>query len=325
MFADQTAEDGSTENDQENDATGGNQYFDERSEIHEVYWIACDANRRNGPQILQNDDLSVKGTDAGVSGAVDDYRFFNDQKTELIEEITGEKDMYGLRKYREDFPTPDEEMWKEAGSEHFGITIVGVHEIPADEAAEKFNVDYSKNEVDPIFVPILETEDGEEVIYSPVDFYDSDETQGSEPEETEADADTGEGEESEAEPDLPMEPKAAQEYLEEQPAVEHTMQMQSALLKLRDPSRTNTDIAEEVDCSKNTVRNGIQKFVGEDGYEDLKERGRQLRSGDYEEQMTATTDGGEVTEEAESTRIEELEARVERLESAFNMDALQKL
>lgn len=342
MFASQNTDNESTENDQENTSTDENQFFDERSQIHETYWVACDANRRNGPQIFQNDELTVKGSDDGVSGVVDDYRFFNDQKQELIEEITGEKDMYGLRKYRQDFPEPDPEMWKEGASDHYGINIVGIHEIPADVAQEEFNVDYSQDGIDPIFVPILETEDGEEVVYSPVDFYDSDESQATEPTEAE-----DEGTESETvdasldeEPEFPADPDTVQAYLEEQPVSDLNKQQRSTLAKLRDPTKTNRDIAEmdNINCSKNTVRKGLRKFLGESGYEDLKERGKELRSGgssgssnDYEEKMMATTDGGSVEEgtdetvEVDAEAFAKLEGRIERLESMFDAEVLERI
>lgn len=343
MFANQTEDGASTETDQENSADGENQFFDERSAIHEKYWIAVDANRRNGPQILQSDELTVKKTDNGVSGVVDDYRFFNGEKKEMIEEITGEKDMYGLRKYRQDFDEPDEDVWIEEGSDHFGINIVGVHKIPADEADERFNIDYSDDEVDPVFVPILETEDGEEVIYEPVDLYDSDETQGEptgeDPDGTTDTAHPEEEAETEAEPDFPADPDVVMSHLEEQPLSDLTLQAEATLAKLRDPTQTNTEIAKDIDCSKNTVRNGLMKFLGEDGYEDLKERGKELKSqetedqsDEYSEKMMATTDGGSVEESTEAETVEvdaeafaELEGRIERLESMFSDELLERI
>jgi hypothetical protein len=311
MFADQEeAAESSTDDDQSSD--DGNQHFDERSPIHEVYWVACDANRRNGPQILGHDDLSVKGTDGGVSGVVDDYRFFGSEKKELIEEITGDKDMYGLRKYRQDFPEPDDDMWAEHASEHYGIDVVGVHKIPSDEASERFNVDYSKDNVDPIYVPVLEDDNGNEVVYEPDDYYDA-EDESDEPEDTEQ----AEIDESEDEPDFPADAEVAQEHLEEIPVDDLNKQERGALGKLRDPRKTNDEIAEEIGCSKNTVRKGLIKFLGEDGYEDIKERGKELQSDDYEDQMA--TDGGE------EGRIAELEDRVERLESMFNSETLAEM
>lgn len=324
MFANPTSDEASTEDDDQS-STDGNQYFDERSQIHETYWVAVDCNRRSGPQILQHDDLSVSDTDTGVSGAVDDYRYFNDEKQELIEEITGELDMYGLRKYREDFDEPSEEMWTEGASEHFGINIVGVHKIPQQEAKEEYNVDYTKSDVDPVFVPILETEDGEEVIYSPVDFYDSDESQGETTESTETTEVT--------EPDFPSDPPTTQEYLESKPLSDLNKQERSTLAKLRDPKRTNREIAndEDIDCSKNTVRKGLQKHLGENGYKNIKARGKQMRSmnkgTDYEEQMTPATDGGKSgdTVEVDAQALAELEGRVERLESMFDAELLERV
>jgi len=317
MFANPTNETSDEESTETNEQD--NQYFDERSQIHETYWVAVDCNRRSGPQILQHDDLSVSGTDTGVSGAVDDYRYFNDEKQELIEEITGELDMYGLRKYREDFDEPSEEMWTEGASEHFGINIVGVHKIPQQEAKEKYNVDYTKSDVDPIFVPILETEDGEEVVYSPVDFYDSDESQGESTEVTE--------------PDFPSDPPTTQEYLESKPLSDLNKQERSTLAKLRDPKRTNREIAndEDINCSKNTVRKGLQKHLGDSGYKNIKARGKEMRStdksNDYEQQMTPATDGGESgdTVEVDAQALAELEGRVERLESMFDAELLERV
>lgn len=332
MFADQEEETSSSDSDnQQNTAADGNQYFDTRSEIHEIYWVACDANRRNGPQILNHDGLTVGNTDAGESGVVDDYRFFNNEKQELIEEITGEKDMYGLRKYREDFPEPDEEVWKEAASEHFGINIVGVHKIPTEQAMEEFNVDYSDEDTDPMYVPVIEMDDGEQVIYSPVDFYNSDETEGESIEvEAVEDVDEGEDEGTESEPSFPADADTVMEYLEEQPLDELTYQAKCTLKKLRDPSKVNQDIADEVGCSDNTVRKGLKKYLGDEGYDDLKERGKELRSKSggesYEEKMAMSADGGEPeTVEVDAEAFAELEGRIERLESMFDSELLDRI
>jgi hypothetical protein len=268
-----------------------------------------------------------------VSGVVDDYRFFNSEKKELIEEITGELDMYGLRKYRQDFSEPDEEMWKDAASERFGITVTGIHKIPTDEAKEQFNVDYSKSDVDPIFVPILEAPNGEEVIYDPDNFYDADDsTDDTSESETDETMDASQDEE----PDFPADAETVQTYLEEQSLSDLTLQARATLAKLRDPRRTNDDIGDEVDCSKNTVRNGLQKFLGEDGYEDIKKRGREMRSNDtnddYEGQMM-TTDGGTTTDsddgsemvEVDAEAFAKLEGRIERLESMFDSEVLERV
>ena len=374
MFANQSDDSESTET--ESTEQSENKFFDERSEIHEVYWIACDANRRNGPQILTHEDLHTKETDDGVSAVVDDYRFFQSQKKDLIEEITGERDEYGLRKYREDFPEPDEDLWVEAGTEHYGIPIVGVHQIPADEAMERFDVDYEQDGIDPIYVPVIEDPDtGEEVVYDPDNYYEGEaeetaETEESEPEpEAEAEAEseaveqaanggqgpaTSEAERSTdegttSEPDFPADPDTVMAHLEEQPLDDLTKQARATLAKLRDPTRSNREIAGDIDCSKNTVRKGLQKYLGDEGYERLKARGKELReqeqadaeeqaesdeTSDYEEQMMATTSGDAETESGDESRetvevdaeaFAELEARVERLESMFDAELLERV
>lgn len=336
MFASTQSQQSSTDTSTTTSDESSGTYFDERSEIHEIYWVAVDANRRNGPTILQHPDLHTKKTGEGVSGIVDDYRFFNEQKTDLIEEITGDLDMYGLRKYREDFAEPDEEAWVEAASEFYGIPIVGVHMVPEDEASDRFGVDYSKDSIDPIYVPILEV-DGEEVVYDPMEYYD----EADAPEQEEAEADSDDSDESEtktpAVPSFPAKPTEVQQWLEERPADSLNLQEQSALAKLRDPSKSNRDIAADIDCSKNTVRKGLMKFLGKDGYEAVKARGKELSNADdgddetdaaadYAAKMAATsgsstTDDGD-DESADTGKLAELEARVERLESMFNVDAL---
>lgn len=340
MFATQN-QTPSNDSDQTTSNDGG-KYFDSRSEIHEVYWIAVDANRRNGPVILQNPNLHTKETDSGVSGVVDDYRFFQEQKKELIEEITGDLDMYGLRKYREDFPEPDEDMWVEAGSEHYGIPIAGIHKIPADEAKERFDVDYSTEGVDPIYVPILDV-DGEEVVYDAKEFYEGEEPESESESDTSA-TDKGTGNEGEgmAHPDFPTDPATAMEFFEEQEWDSMNLQQKSTLLKLRDPTKSNRDIAAELDCSKNTVRKGLKKHLGDDGYDAVKERGKELRAdGDAKDAGTNTEDaeaymskmgsddGDDDNPDEEVVTVpkeefEELKARVERLEAMFNLDAIEQ-
>lgn len=346
MFANTETEAQSSETTQ---TTTGGQYFDSRSEIHEVYWIAVDANRRNGPQILQHPNLHTKQTGEEVSGVVDDYRFFQEQKQNLIEEITGELDMYGLRKYREDFPEPDEDLWVEAGSEYYGIPIAGVHQIPEDEARERFGVDYSQDGVDPIYVPILEVE-GQEIVYDPEDYYE-----GQEPEESteESETKTTDDTMTAERPTFPADPADVQTWLEERDYDSLNLQERATLAKLRDPTKSNRDIAAEIDCSKNTVRKGLKKFLGDDGYDAVKARGKELRKQEtgnangaesaagtkYAEKMSASdTDGEEEEAEASSDaedndsepemvevpreEFEELKARLERLERLFNLDEL---
>lgn len=346
MFANQKG-DG---DDAQTQTTDDNKFFDERSEIHEVYWIGCDANRRNGPQIRKNDELTASDTEAGVSGVVDDYRFFKEHKTDLIEEITGDMDMYGLRKYRQDFPEPDPEIWAEAGTEYYfdgtPVEIVGVHKIPEDEAMEKFDVDY--DEYDPIFVPILDFGDGEEV-YDPQDFYESDdspqETESGEATETEQETAEADDEQSESkgsyesqmstsdEPDWPVEPATAQEYLEEQEWDDLNKQEKATLAKLQDPTMSNRDIADldRVDCSKNTVSKGLKKLLGDDGYEQVKVRGRELRkeqsSDDTDTEVEAETvqaakadevNGDGDTIEVSEAEWEAMQNRIDRLEHTLN-------
>lgn len=316
---------GDTAQSDDNNDDNDRQYFDERSAVHEVYWIACDANRRNGPQILNHPDLSASDTDDGVSGVVDDYRFFNDHKQELIERITDDMDMYGLRKYRQDFEEPDEDMWCEDGTEYFfdgqPVEITGVHMIPEDVASDRFNVDYSKDGIDPIYVPILDFGSGGE-IYEPQDFYESDDSQEESTESNEEDESTSYEEQMSSDstdstdstttmtkPDLPANAKEVQEWLEAQDPDDLNLQEQSTLVKLRNPQYSNRHIAEEVvDCSKNTVRQGLINHLGEDGYNDLKKRGKEV------EETVTTSDDDDSTEQADSDRVKELEARVEALE-----------
>lgn len=307
MFANTDFDDSSDET-QEQDRK---EHFDERSEIHERYWVACDCNRRNGPQILNSDTLTVKGTDSGVSGVVDDYHFFENEKKSLITEITEEKDMFGLRKYRNDFSEPDPDMWAEHASEHYGIDIVDCHKIPSDVASERFDVDYSKENVDPVFVPVIETDDGEEVIYDPVNFYD--------------DNDTDDSDET-SEDDLPFDnAEDAQEYLEEIEQPELNKQEAGCLAKLRHPDKSNKTLAEAIGCSKNSVRLGCIKFLGDDGYKQLKQRGKEIGNDaeDYEKQMETSTDGGnKIDTDGDQSRIDELEQRIEKLEALFNSDMI---
>lgn len=172
--------------------------FNNRDAAYEAHWLCADIQKVLGTHIMETEGLTLGKDD---DDTVQFYKFFKQVKDDLIESGKVDSSNSPLA-YREQFETPDGDMWQtevaplvEQKLDQYGdddapstFNITGFTEVPEDVAAEKLDIHYEDTQQNAIFLPIV---DGE--VFDPAEIMpdmSADET-AEEPDTEEPDIDDG--------------------------------------------------------------------------------------------------------------------------------------
>ncbi|MFC6953762.1 hypothetical protein [Halorubellus litoreus] len=260
--------------------------FPGRIQSREDYWAGIDLKRIVGASVLRSDKVRAKEKDGSTMTAdrnrsplLREYDLVMEISKDLSKAFRSDKsdNLPGLREYRNQFPEPDADMWRDFFARTFGdsFKLTGIHKVPQDVAMNTYGIDYTKDKQDPIYLPEFE---GMGVYQVPPEL-----------EESEAVEET----ESEPEPESSGKPANAGD--------------KAAQYKKDHPHLSNDDVGAKFNISGTAVANACKRNFGEEGYEAIKAEGREARQ----------TEGGfEFVESEPETESADLPFTADQLEKA---------